>query len=238
MKPSNPPIRFTACLLLMAGLPGCGDPSPAEVADEAERLRASFGPHRAGYLQSLDTVNRLIPDTLRWLDGAAITAPRAQAVADAHMIMERWAQVHFVPRTIHEKLRSNRYRAKQVSNTHRRLLDLLKRDYFEWHDYQRYAQRAAESSMHNTPPGRLPPELEQFRRRLRTRPPVDDPISPLLDELPPSLPKQDQIESSSRRSAHPGRRPGGHHRSWTISGPRSRSPIQRLSPAEFETAAW
>lgn len=188
MIPFNARIYITPCLLLLAGLPGCGDPSPAEVTIEAERLRASFHPHQRRYLDSIETVNRLIPQSLAWLNGAAITAPRAQAIADAHMIMERWAQVHFVPRTMHEKLRSDRYRTRQVRDAHRRLLDHLKRNYFEWHDYQRYAQNAAESSMHNTPSGRLPPELEEFRRRLEARPPVDDRISPLLNELPRFLP--------------------------------------------------
>jgi len=186
MRPSDSPAGFAARLLLIAGLTACGDPSPAEVADEAERLRASLRPHRAQYLQSIEIVNRLIPHTLEWLNGAAITAPRSQAVADAHMIMERWAQVHFVPRTIHEKLRAHRYQSTQVHDAHRRLLDLLKRDYFEWHDYQRYAQHAAESSMHNTSPGRLPPELEEFRLRLQARRPAVDQISPLLEALPRS----------------------------------------------------
>lgn len=71
MRLSHSPLSFAASLLLIAGLAACGDPSPAEVADEAERLRASFRPYQAQYLQSIEIVNRLIPLTLTWLNGAA-----------------------------------------------------------------------------------------------------------------------------------------------------------------------
>jgi hypothetical protein len=113
-----------------------------------------------------------------------MTEPRAQAVADTHMVMERWAKMHFVPRHMHEQLRFAEYSREDVKRVQRRMLDLLRRDYIEYHDYQRYAQRAAESTMHQMPQGKLAPQLVEFRTRLETRRPSEDWLTPLLASLP------------------------------------------------------
>jgi len=99
--------------------------------------------------------------------------------------MDRWAKVYFTPRHMHEQLRSDTYQTHTVRAVQQQMLAHLKRLYFELHDYQRYAQHAAESTMHQTPPGRLPPALMEFEQRLSTRSPGRDEITPLLDSLPP-----------------------------------------------------
>lgn len=172
------------CLLLAAALAGCGPPSPEQVRQEAARLRRSFDKHRPAYLRAIEATSLLVPESLAWLNGPATTAPRAQAVAEAHRLTERWARVYFAPRYIHEQLRHDEYSTPQVRAAHRRLLSLLKQRYFELHDYQRYAQHAAESSIHGAAPGRLPQPLQEFRRRLEARRPAVDEVTPLLDSLP------------------------------------------------------
>jgi hypothetical protein len=176
--------HWGAAALLAAALAGCGPPSAERVSEEASRLRKSFEKRHPDYLQSIEGANELAPETLAWLDGAAITAPRAQAVSDAHRFAEKWARVYFGPRYMHEQLRFDEYSAPEVHQAQGQALDHLKRWYFELHDYQRYAQHAAESSMHGAPPGVLPPQLQEFRRRLQARARSVDEITPVLESLP------------------------------------------------------
>lgn len=180
MKPA-----LLLAILLAAALAGCRQqPSPSELRAESLRLRASFAKHQPEHLAALDDANRLIPETLAWLDGPALTAPRSQAVAGARVLMDKWARLHFVPRVAHEQLRFDEYSSPQVKSAHRELLHRMKLIYVEFHDYQRYCQHAVESSMHGFPPGRLHPQLDEFRHRLQSRPPFTDNLSPLLDPLP------------------------------------------------------
>ena len=157
---------------------------PAEpVRQQVERLRASWEAHLPAYAASIEAENRLIPETIAWLKGSAVTAPRGQAAAEARRLMDRWARVYFVPRHMHEQLRFDAYSSARVTAVQKRLLAGLQRRYFELHEYQRYAQHAAESEMYNTRAGRLPRELEEFRTRLEARRPAVDEIRPLLEEL-------------------------------------------------------
>lgn len=176
--------RMAATVALMCTAAGCGNVSPEQAKQEPAQLRRSVERFRAEYLESVESSNRLTQDTLAWLNGNAITEPRAQAVADAHMVMDRWAKLHFVPRYMHEQLRFDGYSRADVKSVQRRMLDLLRRDYVEYHDYQRYAQHAAETSMHGSPSGRLPAQLIEFRKRLETRTPSKDWLTPLLASLP------------------------------------------------------
>jgi hypothetical protein len=151
--------------------------------DQAARLRASYSKHLAEHHASIGTENRLIGETLEWLNGTAITAPRSQAVREARQLMDRWAKVYFVPRYMHEQLRYDKYSGFRVKAVQQQLLDHIKQRYFERHDYQRYAQHASESGLNNTPAGRLPPGLVEFRQRLEVRAPAVDGIGPLLATL-------------------------------------------------------
>jgi hypothetical protein len=171
-------------LVLLAFFAACRQPSPLEVRGESARLRASFAKHQPEYRAAMAAANLLIPETLAWLDGPALTAPRSHAGAGARILMDKWARLHFVPRVIHEQLRFDQYSSPQAKSAHRELLARMKLIYVELHDYQRYCQHAVESSMHGIPPGRLHPQLEEFRRRLQSRPPFTDTLSPLLDPLP------------------------------------------------------
>lgn len=168
---------------LLFVLAGCS-PSPEEVRQEAAKLRRSVEKHHGDYLRSVENANRLVPETLAWLDGPARDATRAQAASEAHRIAERWARVYFGPRWIHQQLRFDKYSSMEVHQAHGQLLDYLKRTYFELHDYQRYAQHAAESGMHGAPRGTLPPQLQEFRKRLAARPAAVDEITPVLEALP------------------------------------------------------
>lgn len=176
-------LRFVA-LGVAAMLAGCGAPSPEEVRREAAQLRRTWGRHHADYLRSVEGANRLVPETLAWLDGPARHAPRAEASAGAQRIAERWARVYFGPRYMHEQLRFEKYASMEAHQAQGRLLDHLKRTYFELHDYQRYAQYAGETSMHGAPPGTLPPRLQEFRNRLAARAAAVDEITPVLESLP------------------------------------------------------
>jgi hypothetical protein len=176
MKPA-----LLAVILLAVALSGCRQPSPAEIRGESLRLRALFAKYQPEYRAALDSANALIPDSLAWLDGPAITAPRSQAVAGARVLMDKWARIYFVPRVIHEQLRFDEYSSTQARSAHRELLARMKLIYVELHDYQRYCQHAVESSMHGLPPGRLHPQLVEFRHRLQSRAPFTDTLSPLLD---------------------------------------------------------
>ena len=175
-------MRYTwfAALLLVAG---CTARSPEAAHDEQVRLRRSLEKHHGRYVASIETENRLVTETLAWLNGNAISASRAQAVAEARRLTDRWSRVYFVPRYMHEELRFDKYSSAQVRAVQRQMLDRLKRHYFQLHDYQRYAQNAAESEMHHTPPGRLPRELEEFRSGLESREPSVDEIRPLIEFL-------------------------------------------------------
>jgi hypothetical protein len=176
-------MRYPGFLLLL--LSGCGHhPSAEAVRAEAKRLQASVERYRSDYLNAIASENRLIPETLAWLNGGATTGARTDAVADARRYMDRWARVYFAHRYMHGQLRFDRYSSEQVRTAQRKMLEHLKRRYFELHDYQRYAQHASESEMHHTAAGRLPKELEEFRNRLLARVPAVDGISPVLDSLP------------------------------------------------------
>jgi hypothetical protein len=177
-------IRAAAAgLVLLAVLAGCRTRPPESERDQAARLRASYAKHLAGHLTSIGTENRLAHETLAWLNGTAITAPRAQALREARQWMDRWAKVYFVPRHMHEQLRFDEYSSPRIQAAQQQLLRHMQQRYFELHDYQRYAQQAAESEMHHTPAGRLPRQLVEFRQRLEARPPAADRIGPLLARL-------------------------------------------------------
>ncbi len=171
-------LAFTLCFLA-----GCQAPPPDVARQEVARLRASLERHRPAYLKAIDEGNRLIPETLVWLDGRAAQQPRSIALAEARTLTGKWANVYFVPRSMHEQLRFDRYSSAKAGAAHQRVLSLLRRDYFELHEYQRYAQRASEATLHGASGGRLPPQLHEFRRRRRARPPFADEIGPLLAAL-------------------------------------------------------
>jgi hypothetical protein len=173
----------SAGLALLALLAGCSTRLPESEFDQARRLRASYAMHLAGHLASIATEERLVSETLAWLNGTAVTAPRTQALREARHWMDRWAKVYFVPRYMHEQLRYDHYLSPRIKAVQRQLLDHMKQRYVELHDYQRYAQHASESNMHNTQPGRLPPQLVEFRQRLEVRAPAADRIGPLLATL-------------------------------------------------------
>lgn len=169
-----------ALLALLALLVGCSTRSPESESDQEARLRASYGKHLAVHLASIETENRLVLETLAWLNGTAVTAPRAQALREARHWMDRWTSVYFVPRYMHEQLRYDQYSSPRLRAIQQQLLDHMKQRYFELHDYQRYSQYAYESALHNTPPGRLPRQLVEFRQRLESHAPAADRIGPLL----------------------------------------------------------
>jgi hypothetical protein len=173
----------SAGLALLTVLAGCSTRLPESERDQAARLRASYGRHLADHLASIGTENSLVHETLAWLNGTAVTAPRGQALREARHWMDRWASVYFVPRYMHEQLRYDQYSSPRVKAVQQQLLDEMKQRYFELHDYQRYAQYAYESGLHNTPPGRLPRQLVEFRQRLEVRAPAADRIAPLLASL-------------------------------------------------------
>lgn len=155
-------LALAACLLA-----GCHNPPPETARQQTARLRASFEQHRTAYLRSVEDASRLVPETLAWLDGPAVSHSRAIALSEARTLTDNWARIYFVPRTMHGQLRFDRYTSQPVQAAQQRVLDLLRRSYFELHEYQRYCQYAAESGLHAASPGRLPPQLEEFRRRLR-----------------------------------------------------------------------
>jgi hypothetical protein len=162
---------------------GCGEPPASQRRKEAATLTASVERFRPQYVPAVDAENLLRAQTLEWLNGPAVSAPRSQAVADARNLTEQWSRVYFVPRHMHEQLRFDTYQSKTVCDVQRRLLAHLKRRYFELHDYQRYVKYAAESEMHHTPPGRLPRQLKKFRARLEARRPAEDEITAILESL-------------------------------------------------------
>lgn len=177
-------MRPTAAgLALLALLAACSTRPPESEREQAARLRASYAIHLAGHLASIAAEEQLAAETLTWLNGPAVTAPRTQAVREARHWMDRWAKVYFVPRYMHEQLRSHQYSAPRVQAVQQQLLHHMKQRYVELHDYQRYAQRASESNMHDTQAGRLPPQLVEFRQRLEARAPAADRIQPLLATL-------------------------------------------------------
>ena len=172
-----------AGFVLLALLIGCSRRVPESESAQAARLRASYAVYLSGHLTSIAAEEQLAAETLAWLNGTAISAPRTQAVREARHWMDRWAKVYFVPRYMHEKLRYDHYSSPRIRAIQQQLLDHMKQRYFELHDYQRYAQSASESNMHNTQPGRLAPQLVEFRQRLEVRAPAADRISPLLAAL-------------------------------------------------------
>jgi hypothetical protein len=177
-----PKFKVWLLSLLVLGA-GCSHPSPEAAQGEETRLKSSLEKYYPEYLAAIESENRLVLETLDWLNGNAIRAPRTQAVAEARAFMDRWARVYFVPRYMHGQLRAHRYRSAHAAAVHQRLLNGLKRRYFELHDYQRYAQYASESEMHHTPPGRLPRELDEFRSRLQFRARAIDEVGPLMKAL-------------------------------------------------------
>jgi hypothetical protein len=170
-------------LALLALLTACTTRLSESERDQATRLRASYAMHLAGHLASIATEERLAAETLAWLNGTAVTAPRTEAIREARHWTDRWAKVYFVPRYMHEQLRYDQYSSPRIKAVQQQLLDHMKQRYVELHDYQRYAQRASESNMHNTQAGRLPPQLVEFRQRLEVRTPAADRIGPLLATL-------------------------------------------------------
>lgn len=161
----------------------CSGPTPAEIRRDSARLRKAIEQHLPEYRKSVEEENRLIPATLAWLSAEAVAAPRSTAASGARHWMDLWAKVYFVPRYMYELRRGDEYRTALAREIHWRILAHLRERYFELHDYQRYAQHASESGMHNTPAGRLPAPLEEFERRLEARAPARDEITPLLANL-------------------------------------------------------
>ena len=170
-------------LALLAFLAGCSTRPAESERDQAARLRASYQKYLDDHLASIEAETRLTAETLVWLNGSAVTAQRAHAQQEARQFMERWAKVYFVPRYMHEQLRYDAYSSPRVKAVQQQLLGHMKQRYFELHDYQRYAQYASESGLHKSPPGRLPPQLVEFRQRLQVRAPAVDRIGPLLAAL-------------------------------------------------------
>jgi hypothetical protein len=120
---------YSLAFVLVVLQAGCRQPSGDLVREEAARLRASVEKYRAEYLKGIETENRLALETIEWLNGAAVVAPRGQAVADARTFMDRWARVYFVPRYMHGQLRFDEYSSEQVRAVQGRLLDHLRRRY-------------------------------------------------------------------------------------------------------------
>lgn len=175
---------WAATLAAVVACCACSGPTPAEIQQESARLRKAIEQHLPEYRKSVEEENQLIPATLAWLRTDAVTAPRSTAASAARLWMDRWAKVYFVPRYMHELRRGDEYRTAPAREVQGRILAHLKERYFELHDYQRYAQHASESGMHNTPAGRLPAPLEEFQRRLEAHAPAVDVITPLLASLP------------------------------------------------------
>jgi hypothetical protein len=167
----------------MAATAGCRHSSTAPVQAEAASILASAEKFYGEYVESIDAENKLISLTISWLHGDALTAARTHALSDARRLTDRWARVYFVPRHMHEKLRFDEYSSTQVKGIQRQMLAVLKRRYFELHEFQRYAQRSAESEIQGTPAGRLPQGLLEFRNRLEARTPAIDEIGPMLTIL-------------------------------------------------------
>lgn len=175
---------WAVALAAVAACCACAAPTHDEIRQESARLRKVMEQHLPEYRKAVDEENRLIPATLQWLRAEAVTAPRSAAAPTARQWMDRWAKVYFVPRYMHELRRGDEYRTAPAREAQKRILAHLKERYFELHDYQRYAQHASESGMHNSPAGRLPAELTEFQRRLEARAPARDVITPLLAALP------------------------------------------------------
>jgi len=173
--------------LLALLLGGCA-PLPMPEPGEAARLRASIEPFLPGYRQAIAAENRLCADTLAWLRGSAIAAPRTQAVSEARVLTDRWARVYFVPRWMHGNLHLHEYSSPPVKAVQTRVLQHLRRRYFEFHDFQRYAQQAPETVMHHTPAGRLPAQLQEFQLRLEARHAAAAELDAMLAALPTESP--------------------------------------------------
>ncbi|MFN7939492.1 MAG: hypothetical protein U0R19_39560 [Bryobacteraceae bacterium] len=152
-------------------LAGCSGPGREETRREAARFRASLERYRAEYVQGIERENRLTRETLVWLKGAAVTGSHTRRMSDARQFTDRWAKVYFVPRTMHEQLRFDRYASPEVRAVQARVLDHLKTRYFELHDYQRYAQG-------------FPAGYRDFERRLEVRAMARDELFGLLASLP------------------------------------------------------
>lgn len=158
-------------LWMVAILAGCSGPTPEETWREAVRFRASLEKYRAEYLRGIENENRLTRETLVWLEGAAVTGSHTRRMSDARQFTDRWAKVYFVPRTMHEQLRFDRYASTEVRAVQGRVLDHLKKRYFELHEYQRYAQG-------------FPAGCREFERRLEVRGVARDELFGLLASLP------------------------------------------------------
>ncbi len=154
--------------------------SPHNVSVEAARLRASFEPHRAEYLQAIELENSLVPRSLEWIkDPAPKPGSRPTCV-----LMDSWARAFFRPRVIHGKLRTDEYNSTQVKDVHRRMLDHLQQRYIILHDYQRYAQAECNTDPRRPDPIAQAARLKEFRQRLESHPRATDEITPLLASLP------------------------------------------------------
>ena len=170
-------MRRTGSLVLCA----CAGPTPVETREEPALLRKTMEQHLPEYRKSVENENRLIEDSLAWLQTDAITAPRAAAVSAARQWADRWIKVYFVPRYFQERRQGDRYRTTPAREAQKQILTHLKARYFELHDYSRYGDHAAASAMHNTPAGRLPAPPEEVKERLEAR--AQDQITPLLAQL-------------------------------------------------------
>ncbi|MBS1830723.1 MAG: hypothetical protein JST93_35825 [Acidobacteria bacterium] len=158
-------------LWLVALLAGCSGPTPEETRKEAARFRASLEKYRAEYVKGIEKENLLARETLAWLKGAAVTGSHTRRMSDARQFTDRWARVYFVPRTMHEQLRFDRYASPEVRAVQGRVLEHLRTRYFELHEYQRYAQG-------------FPAGHRDFERRLEVREVARDELFGLLAWLP------------------------------------------------------
>jgi hypothetical protein len=172
------------CLPLIVSLSGCRSPSPEKAESEAQALRASIDRHRAAYLKSIQLENALVARTLTWLSGPVATRDRGELASEAGRYMEDWARVYFMPREMHAAIKQDEYSADAVCQAHEKILKHLKDRYFILHDYQRYAQYTSESDFKDAPPGRMPSQLAEMKRRLETHAAARDEITPILAQLP------------------------------------------------------
>ena len=170
-------------LILMLLLAACRPPSAEETRAEAASLRASLERHRGQYLKSIEAENLLVRETLAWLNGGLESRNRGLLRSEAGRFMEKWARVYFVPREMHAAIRESRFRSETVREAHQRVLDHLKKRYFELHDFQRYAQYTNEAAESSMPLGRMPDRLAEFRTRLEGRPDARDEITGALETL-------------------------------------------------------
>ncbi|HWR53477.1 MAG TPA: hypothetical protein VN428_20385 [Bryobacteraceae bacterium] len=175
----NMVLRAATILLAAMASLSCRAPSPQVAHEEALRLNASFARHRTAYLEAIELENRLVPETLEWLNAAPATQVRFRACR----LMDRWARAYFGPRVIHGDMRFEEYKSVRVRQVHSHILDHLRQRYFILHDYQRYAQAACEADSRPATRVLIQQRLQEFRGRLQAHPRALDEISGLLAAL-------------------------------------------------------